>query len=318
MEIPELQKHIVSKDIPAFLILTGKEVGVLDIYLDRIRATATAVETYDTVQEAFQRMCRQSMAATPRLFIVRGDDAFVKQEKAWEAVVKQTSKMNSLLLVFSTLDKRGKFYKQYVDSVVEFETLAPALLCKYIDHVLQGLPNDDKLELIDVCEQKYSRILLECDKIKQYVDAKKAQEGVSISVSAAFQQLLQEGVIFTPVGDITFLLSDAILTRNAIEAIRYLQQARSKGEPEILILSLLYTGFRNMLMVQGLGNDTSDICKRTGLTSWQVKMSRDKMGGYSIGELVSALKITRFAEMGIKTGVLDADVAIEYVMANIL
>ena len=47
-------------------------------------------------------------------------------------------------------------------------------------------------------------------------------------------------------------------------------------------------------------------------------MAKEKQGHYSISELIDALKIIRFAEKGIKTGLIEDDVAVEYVMVNIL
>ena len=133
-----------------------------------------------------------------------------------------------------------------------------------------------------------------------------------------FQQLLKQGVIYQPIGDITFLFTDAILTRNRANTAKYLLQAKAIGESEVLTLSVLYNGFKQILMVQGLGKDQSEPSKRTGLTPWQVKMAKEKQGHYSIPELVNALKVIRFVEKGIKTGAIDADVAVEYVIVNIM
>ena len=130
--------------------------------------------------------------------------------------------------------------------------------------------------------------------------------------------LVEKGIIYQPIGDITFKFTDAILTRNFAETAEYLRQARLKGESEIMVLSVLYNGFKQILMVQGLGKDQSDAVKRTGLTAWQVKMAKEKQGHYSISELINALKVVRFAEKAIKTGQLEAEVSLEYVIANIM
>ena len=135
---------------------------------------------------------------------------------------------------------------------------------------------------------------------------------------AALTLLVESGVIFQPIGDITFKFTDAILTRNYKDASRYLREARQKQEPEIMVLSILYNGFKQILMVQGLGRDQSEPVKRTGLTPWQVKMAKEKQGHYSISELIEALKIVRFVEKGIKTGQIDADMSLEYLIVNIM
>jgi DNA polymerase III delta subunit len=147
---------------------------------------------------------------------------------------------------------------------------------------------------------------------------KKVLRQATESLLRAFRELLKQNVIYQPIGDITFLFTDAILTRNKRDTAKYLLQAKAIGESEILTLSVLYNGFKQILMVQGLGKDQSEPCKRTGLTPWQVKMAKEKQGHYSIAELVNALKVIRSVEKGIKTGAIDADVAVEYVIVNIM
>lgn len=60
------------------------------------------------------------------------------------------------------------------------------------------------------------------------------------------------------------------------------------------------------------------ITERTGLTAWQVKLAKEKGNHYSIGELVNAMKIIRSSEKGIKTGMIEQEVAIDYILVNIL
>jgi DNA polymerase III delta subunit len=129
--------------------------------------------------------------------------------------------------------------------------------------------------------------------------------------------LLQEGVIFQPIGDITFKLTDAILTRNVKDTLMYLEQARRKQEPEIMVLSILYNGFKHILMVQGLGADQREPSKRTGLTPWQVKLAKEKQGHYTLAELLNAMRIVRDTEKGIKTGQIDSDVSLESLVIGV-
>lgn len=63
---------------------------------------------------------------------------------------------------------------------------------------------------------------------------------------------------------------------------------------------------------------SNDICKTTGLKSNEVYFNKDKTGYYSIGELVNALKIIQKTEEGIKTGLMDEDKSIDYVLCNLL
>lgn len=324
MKLPDLQKQIVSKNIDHVLLLFGEEVAIMDVYLDKIyKATGGDVFRFDTVKEAYAKLVqRRITTGASRVFVVRDDKDFFKADKEWAKVFTAAeSGADYLVVIYSSMDRRSKFYKQNQEKLCEFEKLSSSVLAGYIDKLLPGMSAQEKEQFAQVCECNYSRILLEADKVKHYahaLDSRSGIEAMSIDYGMCFQKLLKQGVIYQPIGDITFLFTDAILTRNKKDTAKYLQQAKAIGESEILTLSVLYNGFKQILMVQGLGRDQSEPSKRTGLTPWQVKMAKEKQGHYSIAELVNALKVIRFVEKGIKTGAIDADVAVEYVIVNIM
>lgn len=315
MKLPDLQKQIVQKNIDRVLMFFGEEVAIMDIYLDKIyKATGGDVLRFDSVKEAYAKLVQKRITTTGcRVFVVRDDKEFLKADKEWAKVLNAAQNGDDyFILIYSSMDRRSKFYKQNQERLCEFEKLSSSILAGYIDKLLPGMTTAEKEQLAQVCECSYSRILLEADKIKHYAQTNGCQNGI------ALKSLLSQGVIYQPVGDITFNFTDAILTRNKRDTAKYLLQAKAIGESEILTLSVLYNGFKQILMVQGLGKDQSEPCKRTGLTPWQVKMAKEKQGHYSIAELVNALKVIRFVEKGIKTGAIDADVAVEYVIVNIM
>lgn len=317
MKLPDLQKQIVSKNIDHVLLLFGEEVAIMDIYLDKIySATGGDVFRMDTVKEAYAKLVqRRITTGGSRVFVVRDDKEFVKADKEWGKVFTAAeSGSDYLIIIYSTMDRRSKFYKQNEEKLCEFEKLNSTMLAGYIDRLLPGMSKNEKEQFAEVCECSYSRILLEANKVKHYAQA----TGCRDDYGSCFKQLLKQGVIYQPIGDITFLFTDAILTRNKADVAKYMLQAKAIGESEILTLSVLYNGFKQILMVQGLGKDQSEPVKRTGLTPWQVKMAKEKQGHYSIAELVNALKVIRSVEKGIKTGAIDADVAVEYVIVNIM
>jgi DNA polymerase III delta subunit len=319
MKLHELQKQIVSKKLDKVYVFTGEEIGVMDIYLDKIYSIVGCdVVRMESVQEAYAKMTQRRISGAPRCFVVRDDKEFLKQDKIWNTVFTLADKSpDYLILIYSSIDKRSKFYKQNTEKLTEFEKLSPELLAKYISKELPGIKERDAYKLAEICECNYSRILLECDKIRHYAHRTQKSNGV-VDFGKAMNILIEQGVIFQPIGDITFKFTDAILTRDYKNTSRYLREARQKGESEVMILSILYNGFKQILMVQGLGRDQRDAVRRTGLTPWQVKMAQKKQGHYSISELIKALKIIRFVEMGIKTGQIDADVSLEYVIVNIM
>ena len=321
MKLHELQQQIISKSLDKLFIFYGEEVGIMDIYLNKIYSAVSAdVVKVETVQEAYTKMSQKKLAGGPRCFVVRDDKDFFKNDKVWNKVFSLVNNSaDFLILVYSSMDKRSKFYKQNTNILTEFAKLSSEMLSKYIIKELPRMSLKAAIQLAEICECNYNRIMLECDKIKQYVSSlSNEMDAWSGDYEGGMKTLVEKGIIYQPIGDITFKFTDAILTRNFAQTAEYLRQARLKGEPEIMVLSVLYNGFKQILMVQGLGKDQSDAVKRTGLTAWQVKMAKEKQGHYSISELINALKVVRFAEKAIKTGQLEAEVSLEYVIANIM
>lgn len=316
MTLQQLQTQIRAKNLDNVMLFYGEEVAIMDIYLKKIYAVLGATPvSCDTVQDAFSKITRPRIAGGSRVFLVRDDAAFFKADTLWATVFAAAeSAGETLILTYSSMDKRSKFYKRNQERLCEFEKLSPTMLANYIDKLLPGMSQSARVEFAELCECNYSRIMLEADKVRHW----EAAMGGTPNYEKAFKELVHKGVIYKPIGDITFQFTDAILLRNHKLAAQMLMKAKAVGESEILTLSVLYSGFKNILMVQGLGRDQSEPSKRTGLTPWQVKLAKEKMGHYSLEQLVHALKVIRDVEKGIKTGTIDADIAVEYVMVNVM
>ena len=115
-----------------------------------------------------------------------------------------------------------------------------------------------------------------------------------------------------------FELTDAVLYGDIDRSFKKLDEAKRKGEPAVLIASVLYTGFRNMLAVQGLGKNKKDASKRTGLLGWEVHHAIKNIGAYNLGTLERNMKLCQKVEYGIKTGKILDDIALDYLVQGCL
>ena len=96
-----------------------------------------------------------------------------------------------------------------------------------------------------------------------------------------------------------------------------LSEYKEVDDTPLGFLTLLYNNIRQILMVQGLG-DNKDVASRTGLTGYQVKLAMEKMGRYNIRHLVDSLRIITNIDKGIKSGELDSSRAAELALCMIL
>ena len=132
----------------------------------------------------------------------------------------------------------------------------------------------------------------------------------------AFEILLKDGTIYQPPYDAIFDLVDAILDRNVNKAFDLLQQAYDVGEATLVMLTVLYNNAKAVLQVQTYQGDS--ITKATGLTGWQIKNAKPHVGKYLDDDLIYILQLCQKLESGIKTGKIEDEFAMQYLLTHIM
>lgn len=313
MELVDLMKRISANDIPHFLILFGEEQTILNIYLTHIlEATNTKRISADSVSYIMQNINKKRFDKSVRLYVVQDDMAFLKAENSWETV-RDTSTKDYIILRYHSLDKRSAFVKKNQQNLVEFSRLTKEVLQTYICKDLPDLSEKNSSKLVEYCNYDYGRILMEIDKIKQYLSIR-----TDLTIDSCFAQLDKQGLFHKEIGDITFELTNAVLGGYPETAIQKLDEAKRKGEPAMMIVSILYNGFRNLLAYQGLGSNKQGAMERTGMTKGELYGCTKNVGGYSIAEVKRNMLKCQEIESGIKMGTVDEDIALEYAVLSCL
>lgn len=317
MELVDLMKHISSNDIPHFLILFGEEQTILNIYLTHIlEVTKSKRISADSVSYVMQNINKKSLDKSIRLYVVQDDMAFLKAENSWETV-RNTPTKDYIILRYHSLDKRSAFVKKNQQNLVEFSRLTKEVLQTYIAKDLPDLSEKNSSKLVEYCNYDYGRILMEIDKIHQWVNHYTDKEGAP-NTDSAFKLLNKQGLFYREIGDITFELTNAVLGGYTETAIQKLDEAKRKGEPAMMIVSILYTGFRNLLAYQGLGSNKQGAMERTGMTKGELYGCTKNVGGYSITEVKRNMLKCQEIETGIKMGTIDEDIALGYAVLSCL
>lgn len=313
MELVDLMKRISSNDIPHFLILFGEEQTILNIYLTHIlEVTNTKRISADSVSYVMQNINKKRFDKSIRLYVVQDDMTFLRAEDSWETV-RNTPTKDYIILRYHSLDKRSAFVKKNQQNLVEFARLTKEVLQTYISKDLPDLSEKNSSKLVDYCNYDYGRILMEIDKIKQYSSIR-----TDLTIDSCFVQLDKQGLFHKEIGDITFELTNAVLGGYPETAIQKLDEAKRKGEPAMMIVSILYNGFRNLLAYQGLGSNKQGAMERTGMTKGELYGCTKNVGGYSIPEVKRNMLKCQEIEAGIKMGSIDEDIALEYAVLSCL
>lgn len=319
MTLQELMVSIANNRAPHYLILYGKEQKILELYINQIAKNYKSVIYNDSVSDVVNLHRRKSLDKSTKLYIVDEDVSFLKAENAWSTINSEFAKSKDGLIVrYHKLDKGSKFFHNNKQNIVEFPYLSDDVLLQYINRDLPNLSEKNALSLIKYCNNDYGRILLEIDKIIQYdshnMSITNTGNVQSKSIDTCFSELDKQGLFYKEIGDVTFDLTNAVLGGYTKKAIQKLDEAKRKCEPAMMIASILYTGFRNLLAYQGLGNNKQGAMERTGMTKGELWGCTKNVGGYHLQEVKRNMLACQSVESGIKMGTIDEDIALEYLV----
>lgn len=311
MELLELKNKIIKKEIPNILIFIGEEVLIRDTYLEKIKSVLN-LETRkcDSLAGIANKLINLTLDKSSYLYIVEDDKNLLNESIIEKLKDKNFSLNNKLILVYNYLDKRSKFYKQNQDIIVEFEKLSDELLIKYIQKEIP-LNNFNCKRLLEYGDNNYIRIKQELNKIEIIMNKH------NITPDEAFQYCLDNKLIHMDLKQDVFDFINSVATRNSKVIFEKLEKLKKLNEPDLKIISLLYTLFRNMFIVMTAG-DGQGICERTGLSAFQIKTIREQLGRYSIDECAEIMKLITSVEQKYKSGMIEPTISIDYIITQII
>lgn len=310
MLISELKNSIVTGNLNNFYIFTGDEEGIMSIYIKQIvKKLGLTIKWVDSIQEVSKLLNLKSLVKVKYLYLVRQDKTIKGEENAW-SFLKDGIKGSYIILIEPTLDKKTKFYKFFEDIIIKFEKMPVEMLTSYGKKICPSLSKDNIIKLIDWCGNSYSRLMNELDKIKILGKV------MSVSDDIAFDILDRDNGIYKERQFDILKYSNYILTRNKDACYREYDYAKSQN-CELGLIGLLRASFRNLVLLKNDGGGKG-VCDRTGLTGWQVKCAVEVDEYFNIDECENILLFLQETERKIKTGALDINVALRYLLAEIL
>lgn len=310
MNLAELKQNIIDNNFNNVYIFTGDEIKVMNIYINQIATKQNrTIIRKDCVAQIFKTLKVAKLTNESNVYVILDDMDFLKQEKHWEQLFRATDK-HTIILMYSNIDKRGKFYKQYTDIICEFEKLHEKVLAKYIQKEVD-ITTQNAEQLAIMCDNSYSRILMEVDKIKQLCQCK------NLTNQQAYDLVVKEGLIHTQNSELTFQVADCICKRDKNKILALLHDLDPVKESPIAILSLIYTNIKAMLLI-AVCPQGSNVSQTTGMTGWQIKMAYEKGNNYNPHELLNIMSEIKYIDEGIKIGKIEAQHALDYLVANIM
>lgn len=293
----KLKKELDEGKKREFYVFVGEEKELIRRYIKRVDEKAI---TLDTLEQLMTRITSIGLFAEKSTFVLKDNEEIQKADI--ERIVKRL-KGNKLILVYSEVDKRKKFFKDVADYITEFNKFTDNQLIAYIQ---KQLPISSELAYIiaKVCDNDIGRIEIEIHKLQHI--------GKDITIE------LLEDLLTAPAEDRIFEMIDSVASKDKQRAFDIYSDLIQLGESPIKIISLLYTKFKQLFLVQNYYSlPEQEIMNKTELKYGQVMFTKKLVGAFSTGRLLSILKDIQKTEVAVKTGKEDINLATEMLILKI-
>lgn len=312
MELAELKQHIVSKTLRPFYVFTGEEQEVLRTYIQKIsEVSGYAITVGSDLSSIYSGLKNVSLVSKPFVYVIYEDKEYTQQDASvfTKTMSGQVIGKNIVILVYSNIDKRTKFYNYHKDAIVEFEKLAPHILLRMVQSKFK-CSADNANRLINRCGENYGKILLEGNK------AYMLSQVYKISIDAAFEKAFDEDLISIQAENVSQLFLEDLSDGDINSVWFFLQILKGLEEPTLKLLSNMYNLFKPIYQIQSCPAK-SDVARKTGLAYNTVQTYKNKTAIFSDRTLLKALESIRRCETDIKSGRIPESLCIEKCLCDI-
>jgi DNA polymerase III delta subunit len=298
MEFRQLKQNLDNGIKQNFYIFTGEEKEVMRKYIRRIDPNYKEAESFQSVITKLQSLGLFNQHNT---YVIHNDKSIL--ERDIDSLLNIIGP-NRIILIYDAVDMRNSFFKKAEkDYLVDFKKFTSEQLIPTVQRLVD-VTDEQAYKIAQYCNNEVSRIELECDKLKHL--------GVKIT-DAHIEELL----IPDP-EDVIFDMIEAAVRKNTKLTFMLYEDLKERKEAPVKIVSVMYNTFRNVLLVQGMMSRTVDqIASQTGLNPYVVK----KYKQFKIDDpekLIYHLIRIQEAETDIKTGRLEAELALDTLLLDIL
>ncbi len=225
-----------------------------------------------------------------------------------------TALPDTCILIFTEtdVDRRSKTYKSIVKNgyACDFSMPDENTLLRWIggrlNHEKKTMAREAWPVFYDRCSDSMDLMSRELDKLLSYTADKDhiTKEDV-------------EAITCIPLRSRIFDMIDAIAKKDAPTVLNYYRELLAMKEPPLKILALIVRNFRQMLAIREMTDEhinDADIAKHLGVRNFVVSKSRSLSRSFSMEQIHALLEDAAETETLVKTGRLDATMAVELLM----
>ena len=288
----DLMSDIRANKLKPFYIFIGEEIGLMNVYLGQIKPN---VIRESSILTTLPSLTQRSLIDSNRVYAVRDDKDFISNESRWKRL--EDIRYGTLIIMYTKVDGRSKFLKQFEDNVVTFDRMTSSQLLNHFAKSV-NFPTPLLEQIIELCERDYSRISNELDKLNR----------VSLPTETAVNEIVHRDVEFQ-----VFEAVDSVIRYEPVKAFEYLEILLATQDSVLGFLTLLYNQFSAAARILG----TSD-AKESTVNIKQFTINKIKSNfNYSLDSAFQGMTIIGDIIEGIKSGLYTDTIAAQICLLKI-
>ena len=242
MNLMELKTKIMNRENIFPLIFTGNEVGVMDIYINEISHIYNIkIKRFDSFKNMLNESNQNSLFNKQEsLYIIKDDRNLYRDDEQWKFLEIKNKKF---IFVFTDIDSRTKFFKEFENIIITFNPLDAKQLGRYIIKDT-GLSKENAEEMAINCGLDYLTVKMEEDKLLRY------KNSLNISINDAYIKAMKEKILQIKWDDLFEDFVDLVMSRKIVEALKEWRVLKQSGESELKALAFIYNSFKQLLLVK--------------------------------------------------------------------
>lgn len=288
----DLMSDIRANKLKPFYIFIGEEIGLMNVYLGQIKPN---VIRESSILTTLPSLTQRSLIDSNRVYAVRDDKDFIANESRWKRL--EDIRYGTLIIMYTKVDGRSKFLKQFEDNVVTFDRMTSSQLLNHFAKSV-NFPTPLLEQIIELCERDYSRISNELDKLNR----------VSLPTEEAVNTIVHRDVEFQ-----IFEAVDSVIRYEPVKAFEYVEILLATQENVLGFLTLLYNQFSAAARILG-----SSDAKESTVNIKQFTINKIKSNfNYSLDSAFQGMTIIGDIIEGIKSGLYTDTNAVQICLLKI-
>lgn len=213
------------------------------------------------------------------------------------------SKYNFHNLIIKTKKVTDSNSNKYV---VKFEKPADWQIEEYVKVSAPGLDEAQRMWLCDVANHDINRLDLECKKINIF----------DIEDQKNIFDELNNDNMYEDLNSLTiFSFTNAIIRHDKIKAAEILKEIKNIDIEPVGLVTILYKNFKNILNIQMNSRATPELL---GISPKQFNAIKRNCNVYNNDKLIKIFNLLTTIDYKLKSGLLDNNKIIEYLIVNIM